>query len=101
MQQRKKRGAIEEGTSMSGAQGVIIDVLVQPRASRDEVLGPDSAGMLKVRVAAPPVEGAANKRLVEILAKYYDVPKSSVKILAGARGRRKRVLVAGLREGDA
>jgi uncharacterized protein (TIGR00251 family) len=79
---------------MSDVRGVIIDVLVQPRASRDEVMGLDSAGRLKVRVTAPPVEGAANKKVIELIARYYKVPKSRVTVLAGARGRRKRVLIA-------
>ena len=83
---------------MSDARGVIIDVLVQPRASRDEVLGLDGEGRLKVRVTAPPVEGAANKKVVDLVARYYKVPKSQVTILGGAKGRRKRVLVAGIQE---
>jgi uncharacterized protein (TIGR00251 family) len=86
---------------MSEAQGVIISVLVQPRASRDEVLGPDGAGVLRVRVAAPPVEGEANKRLIGLLAKHYSVPKSCVRIVAGEKGRRKRVLIEGLRDENA
>ena len=81
---------------MSDVLGVIIDVLVQPRASRDEVMGLDGAGRLKVRVTAAPVEGAANKRVIELIARHYKVSKSRVTIIAGARGRRKRVLIAGL-----
>ena len=83
---------------MSGPRGVIINVLVQPRASRDEVLGPDDSGVFRVRVTAPPVEGAANRKVVDLIARRYKVPKSKVTILAGAKGRRKRVLVEGARE---
>ena len=85
----------QKETSMSGGRGVIIDVLVQPRSSQDEVLGMDSAGWLRVRVAAPPVEGAANKRLIELLARHFGVPKGNVTILTGAKGRRKRVRISG------
>jgi uncharacterized protein (TIGR00251 family) len=83
---------------MSGVRGVIINVLVQPRALRDEVLEPDSTGVLRVRVTSAPVEGAANKRLIELLARHYGVHRSKVSILTGAKGRRKRVLIAGLAE---
>jgi uncharacterized protein (TIGR00251 family) len=80
---------------MSGVRGVIIDVLVQTRASRDEVVGLDGAGRLKVRVTAPPVEGAANKKVIDLVARHFCVAKSRVTIIAGARARRKRVLIAG------
>ncbi len=79
-----------------GGREIIIHVLVQPRASRNEVLGADEAGRLRVRVTAPPVEGAANKCLVELLARHFRVPKRNIIIEAGARGRLKRVRVAGL-----
>lgn len=75
---------------------ITIDVLVQPRASRNEVLGPDEAGLIRVRVTAPPVEGAANKSLIELLARHFNVPKRNITIVSGSRGRRKKVRVAGL-----
>jgi uncharacterized protein (TIGR00251 family) len=80
---------------LSGRE-IIIHVLVQPRASRNEVVGSDEAGRLRARVTAPPVEGAANKSLVELLARHFSVPKSNITIVAGARGRLKRVKVTGL-----
>jgi uncharacterized protein (TIGR00251 family) len=80
---------------LSGRE-IIIHVLVQPRASKNEVVGSDEAGRLRVRVTAPPVEGAANKGLVKLLARHFNVPKSNITIEAGARGRLKRVKVTGL-----
>lgn len=74
----------------------IIDVLVQPRASRNEVLGPDELGRIKVRVTAPPADGAANKSLIELLARRFGVPKKNITILTGAGARRKRVKISGL-----
>jgi uncharacterized protein (TIGR00251 family) len=74
----------------------IIDVLVQPRASRNEVLGPGDDGRIKVRVTAPPVGGAANKSLIELLARHYGVPKKNITILAGAGSRRKTIRIEGL-----
>lgn len=77
-------------------RAITIDVLVQPRASRNEVLGADEAGRIKVRVTAPPIEGAANKSLIELLARHFSVPERNITIVSGSRGRRKKVRVAGL-----
>lgn len=74
---------------------VRVSVHVQPRAGRTEIRGVHG-GALKVRLAAPPVDGAANEELVSFLAKRLRVPKSAIRIERGARGRRKTVSVAGL-----
>lgn len=73
-------------------RGTTIAVQVQPKASRTEVAG-FAGDMLKIRVAAPPVDGAANAELVTWLAKQLKVPKAKVLILSGERGRRKVVLI--------
>lgn len=57
--------------------------------------------MLKLSVAAPPVDGAANKALKAFVAKTFGVPKSAVSLVAGDTGRRKRVLVLGIDPEDA
>ena len=72
-------------------------VRVQPRAARDRVDGPRD-GRLGIRVAAPPVDNAANTRLIALLAKAFRVPKSSVCILGGRHSRDKRVAIAAPRE---
>lgn len=77
------------------ARGTTIALQVQPKASRTEVAGVVGE-MLKVRVAAPPVDGAANQELVNWFAKQLKVPKSRVEILSGERGRRKVVLIVGV-----
>jgi uncharacterized protein len=69
-------------------------VRVQPRASRDAIEGIRN-GALLVRLTAPPVEGEANEALVRLLAVRLNVPKSAVRILAGERGRTKRLAVRG------
>ncbi len=74
---------------------VLFEVRVQPRASRSEVAGTHGEA-IKVRVAAPPVEGAANAELVAFLAKQLGVSKSAVKIVRGEQGRRKVVEVEGI-----
>jgi hypothetical protein len=75
-----------------------LSVRVQPRASRNEIVGFDAAGVLRVRVTAPPVDGAANKAVVELLAAALDVPKADISIASGQTGRLKLVDVAGMSE---
>lgn len=76
------------------AGGVVLEVLVQPRASRTRVVG-EHDGRLKVQLAAPPVDGEANAALVEFLAGALGVRKGDVAIARGETGRRKTVRVAG------
>jgi uncharacterized protein (TIGR00251 family) len=77
------------------ARGVRFDVRVQPRASRSEVVG-EQEGALRVRLAAPPVDGAANEALVELLAELLHVAKRDIRIVTGATSRRKVVEVDGV-----
>lgn len=77
------------------ATGVRIAVRVQPRASRTELAGLHGEA-LKIRLAAPPVDGAANDALIRFLAATLGVPRAAVTISSGQHGRRKNVLVAGL-----
>ena len=75
--------------------GVTIRVYVAPRSSASKVVG-EHNGALKVALTAPPVEGAANKALVELLAKLLGVPKGAVSIVAGETSRNKTVRVEGV-----
>ena len=81
-------------------------VRLTPRAGRDRIDGwtddPDTPGqkLLKARVAAPPVDGAANTALVRLLAKALGVPKSSVAVVAGRTARVKTIEVAGASTAD-
>ena len=68
---------------------------VQPRAARDEVVG-WQAGGLRVRVTAPPVDGEANRAVVQVLARALGVRAGTVTLVHGARGRDKLVRVEGL-----
>jgi hypothetical protein len=74
--------------------GVRIQVRVQPRAGRSEIVG-DHGGALKVRIGAAPVDGAANEALIRLLADRLDVPRSAVAITAGEAARTKVVRVSG------
>lgn len=76
----------------------VFHITVKPKSSRNEVAR-TAEGVL-VRVTAPPVEGAANAAVVELLAKVLDVPKSRLEITAGAGARMKRVAVRGLSQDE-
>ncbi|BCS52188.1 DUF167 domain-containing protein [Geobacter sp. SVR] len=75
------------------AQGIILNLHVQPRASKNEVCGVQDTS-LKVRLTSPPVDGAANKLCREFLSELLGVPKSAVEIIAGETSRHKRVRIA-------
>lgn len=77
------------------ADGVCIDILVQPRASRAKI-GPMHDGRIKIAVTAPPVEGAANKAVVDLLARRLKRPRRDVTVIRGVGSRRKTVRVAGV-----
>ena len=79
------------------AGGVRFTVRVQPRASRSEVVGAHG-GALKVRLQAPPVDGAANAALVDLLAESLGVPRRAVRVVAGASSRSKTVDVDGVEQ---
>lgn len=70
---------------------------VQPRASRNELAGLHD-GCLKVRLTAPPVEGAANEALVRFIAEALGVPRRQVTVVAGSSGRRKILEIEGVSE---
>ena len=72
-----------------------IEVQVQPKASRNEIVGFQN-GRVKVRVAASPQDGKANERLREIIAKALAVSKSSVQIIRGETSRLKTLRVLGV-----
>ncbi|NQW20549.1 MAG: DUF167 domain-containing protein [Chloroflexi bacterium] len=73
-----------------------IAVRLQPRASRDEILGWREDGVLRARVKAPPVDGAANNALVQIVAKALGVPRNKVMLVSGVTTRNKILVVEGL-----
>ena len=76
-------------------EGVVFSIHVQPRASRCEICPPKD-GELRLRLTSPPVEDAANKQCVELIAKALGVAKSRVSIKAGAKSRHKTVKVEGV-----
>jgi uncharacterized protein (TIGR00251 family) len=77
------------------SSGVIIKVQVQTRASRDEVVGPHG-DLLKVRITAAPVAGAANKHLLKFLAKKLKIPQGQLSVKSGATSRAKSIAIEGI-----
>ena len=75
--------------------GVRLRLRIQPRASRTEVAGLHGE-MIRIRLAAPPVDGAANEELVRFLAELLHVPARAVEITAGRSGRQKTVRIVGV-----
>jgi hypothetical protein len=73
-------------------EGLLIDVKVQPKSSQNAIVGVHGDA-LKIKLNAPPVEGKANKALVQCLAKWLRCPKSTLEIVAGQTSRNKRILV--------
>ena len=69
-------------------------VRVVPRASRSEFAG-EHDGALRVRIAAPPVDGAANDELIVMIARALKVPRQAVEIISGHSAKAKKVQVSG------
>ena len=73
----------------------IIRVRVLPRTSKNQIVGIDG-GVFKVKLTAPPVEGKANKALVQFLAKKLGLPKRDIEIVSGEHSREKSIRINGL-----
>lgn len=69
-------------------QPIKIEVYIQPRASRTEIAGRHD-GAIKIRIASPPVDNAANRTLIEFVAARLGIAKGKVRIVAGGSSRRK------------
>jgi len=76
---------------------VRFSVRVQPRASKSELAG-EYGDAVKIRLAAPPVDGAANEELVAFLSNIFAVARKSVRILAGETARSKMIEIEGITE---
>ena len=73
-------------------KGLTFDIQVIPHASRAEIAGVQE-GAFKVKVTAPPAEGAANEACIKLLAKELGLKKSQIKISSGAKSRKKTVMI--------
>ena len=73
-------------------KGLTFDIQVIPHASRAEIAGVQE-GAFKVKVTAPPVEGAANEACIKLLAKELGLKKSQMEISSGTKSRKKTVMI--------
>ncbi len=77
------------------AEGLILQIYVQPRSSKNKMVGLQG-DMLKLKLTSPPVDGAANKCCCELLSKLFDIAKSRVILISGEKSRKKRILLQGV-----
>lgn len=75
--------------------GVRLHLFIQPKSSKNEIVGPHN-GELKIKITAPPIDGQANEGLIEFLSEYFDVAKRNVLLIKGETGRHKVVDVLGV-----
>lgn len=80
--------------------GVRVHLFIQPKSSKNEVVGPHN-GEIKIKITAPPIDGRANEGLIEFLSDYFDIPKRSVLLVKGETGRHKTVDLLGIEESQA
>lgn len=73
-------------------EGFLINLKISPNASKNEIIKTDD-GLLKIKITAQPVDGKANKALIEFLSKSLKVPKTSIEILKGHTGKEKTLLI--------
>jgi hypothetical protein len=81
------------------ADGVVFDIRVIPRSSRSELAG-IRGDALKLRITAPPVEGAANKECIRFLSEVLGVKRSQVQIIAGHRSKNKKIFISEIHRKD-
>lgn len=77
------------------SDGIAVSVKVQPRASRNQIIG-QTGESIKVHLNAPPVDGAANAACIELFSDILKLPKSSIHLLSGHKSRNKIIKIEGL-----
>ncbi len=80
-------------------KGLTFDVQVSPHASRTGIAG-EQEGAIKVRVTAPPVEGAANEACIKLLASELGLKKSQMEIFSGLKSRKKTVMIKNISKSE-
>ncbi len=77
---------------------ITIEIKVEPRSSQKGITGVMENNVLKVKLTSPPVEGAANEQLIEVLADELKVKRSQIKVIRGQSSKRKVVEISGITE---
>ncbi len=79
--------------------GTVLTLRLIPRAAKNAIQG-EHGDALKIRLCAPPVDGAANAALIEFLSDTLSLPRARIRLLSGKTSRTKRVLLAGMKAGE-
>ncbi len=74
---------------------ILIRVFIQPKSSKNEIIGPHNDA-IKIKITAPPIDGEANTGLIEFLAKLFKIPKRDLQIIKGETSRQKTLLAHGV-----
>ncbi len=77
--------------------GVVFNIRVIPRSSRCELVG-IQGDALKIKITAPPVEGAANEECIRFLSDIFSIRRSQIRIVAGHQSKNKRVAISGIKK---
>ena len=72
------------------SDGIIVNIRISPNAKKNEIL--KDGEIFKIKITAQPIDGKANKALIEILSKNFKIPKNSIKILKGETSKEKTIL---------
>lgn len=72
---------------------MLIKIKVLPRSSKNEVVGKMADGTIKIKLTAPPVDGRANEKLIELLSEEYKTKKSNIQIISGQKSKNKTVQI--------
>lgn len=78
-------------------KGLVIKIFVQPRSSKNSIVGPHGDA-IKIKLTAPPVDGEANRMCIKYLAKSLNLSKASLEIISGHNSRTKKVLLLAVSE---
>ena len=79
--------------------GIIFSVRVQPRSSKNEIIGAQS-DKLKVKLISPPVENAANQLCIKLFSKWLGISKSRIQIISGLKNRNKKIKIEGMNRSE-
>ena len=97
MKKKSPRLQISKIPHRRSGEGIVIQVKVEPRASRTEITGLHGDA-LKIRLTSPPVEGKANRQLIEVLAREFGLKKGQIEVIGGSTSKMKTVLLRDLRD---
>lgn len=76
-------------------KGTLVKVYLQPKSSKNEIVGPFRDG-IKIKITSPPIEGKANEALIRFLSKEFEIPRAQIEIIKGRHSREKTLRISGI-----